>query len=310
MKKIWKYALLLAGVLAATATVNQALRQPSCGILYRVDGGKSELYLLGSIHVGTREMYPFGEHIQDALQKADVLVFECDTTGQDAASATAKLMKSDVPLRQTISEEGYAQVERAALELGYSMESLQGLKPWAVTSTFTLAQAAREMDTGRRNASAYGVENMVRKQADGKNELYLETAEAQLEIMDAFSPALQEYLLQKACQAVLESETGAGTEADVEYWPSWWKEGSAKAFADSYAQSLLAETQPELTQEYHHALMTERNQSMAQKLHEMLQSPESRTYLATIGLMHLVLPEDSILTQLEQMGYRIERVMP
>ena len=54
-------------------------REGSAGLLYRVTGGKSELYLLGSIHVGSEEMYPMGQHILDALEAADVLAFECDT---------------------------------------------------------------------------------------------------------------------------------------------------------------------------------------------------------------------------------------
>lgn len=310
MKKIWTYTLLLAGVLAAAASVNQVMKEPSCGILYRISGGKNEMYLLGSIHVGTREMYPMGRHIQDTLQLADVLVFECDTASPEAAAATAALMSSDQPLSQVLSQECLERVELAAHELGYSMERLNQLKPWAVTSTFTLAAAAREMDAARKTASAYGVENMVRKQASDKSMLYLETPQEQLQVMESFSPELQEYLLLNACQAVLEPEKLTGTDVDMENWPSWWKEGDAQAFADSYEHSLLKETSPELAQEYHQALMTDRNVRMANALREMLESPEKHVYFATVGLMHLVLPSDSIISQLESMGYQAQRILP
>ena len=33
----------------------------SRGVLYKVSGTKGSLYLLGSIHVGSEGMYPFGE---------------------------------------------------------------------------------------------------------------------------------------------------------------------------------------------------------------------------------------------------------
>ena len=311
MKKIWKYSLLMAGVLAASVAVHQLTQEPGHGIFYRVSGGKNEMFLLGSIHVGSREMYPMSNAIQQALRQADVLVFECDTASQEAREATAHLMQSDTPLSSVLSDGCYAELEKAASELGYEMAAFEGMKPWAVTSTLTVAAAARQMDAGSsRTASALGVENMVRRHANGKTIAYLETAREQLERMEAFSPALQEYLLTSACRAVLEPEHASGTDADIDQWPEWWKTGNAKAFAESYRLGLTRETDPELAKEYHHSLMTVRNRQMAQKLQAMLEKEEAHTCFATVGLMHLVLPEDSILAELQAMGYTVEQILP
>ena len=309
MKKVWKYSLLMAGVLAAAVAVQQLSQQPGQGIFYRVSGGKNEMYLLGSIHVGNRDMYPFSNAIQSALEKADQFVFECDTTSPEAIAATSQMMASDKLLSDTISEECYQQLECAAEKMGYAMESFEHLKPWAVTSTLTVADAAREMDVGNsRRAAAYGVENMIRKAIGGKDVVYLETAAEQLGLMERFSPQLQEYLLSSACDAVLNPDHISGMDEDIELWPEWWKEGNAQAFADSYVRGLAKETSPELAREYHQALMTTRNQQMAQKLHSMLQSETEHCYVVTIGLMHLVLPEDSVIAQLQAMGYTVEQI--
>jgi len=48
-------ALALLLVLGAGGCTPQ--KKGSAGILYRVTGGKSDLYLLGSIHVGSEDMY-------------------------------------------------------------------------------------------------------------------------------------------------------------------------------------------------------------------------------------------------------------
>lgn len=309
MKKKWTYGLLMAGVLAAAVAAHQLAQGTSQGIFYRVSGGKNEMYLLGSIHAGSREMYPMSAVIRNAIQNADTMVFECDTASAEAQQTTAQLMKSEQPLSARISTECYGKLESAAEKLGYPIASFEQLDPWAVTSTLTLAAAAQEMESGSsKAASALGVENMVRRQAGGKQVLYLETVEEQLGLMEGFSPALQEYLLDSACQAVLDPENVSGTDADVEHWPGWWKEGNAQAFADSYLLGLTKETSPELAQEYHHALMTERNRRMAQKLQTMLESDEPHVYFVTVGLMHLVLSGDSVIAELEAMGYQIEQI--
>lgn len=311
MKKIWKYSLLMAGVLAAAAVAGTLALEPSHGIFYRVSGGKNSMYLLGSIHAGSKEMYPMSNAIRDALKEADVLVFECDTSGPEAAAATAQLMKSETPLSEAVSKDCWHQVEQAAQKLGYEMDSFDHLKPWAVTSTLTMAAAAEQMNAGSRGAaSALGVENVVRRQAGQKTMAYLETAEAQLKVMDTFTPSLQEYLLTSACQAVLDPDNVQGTDEDVELWPKWWREGNAEAFAASYTQGLGKEAAPELAEEYHRKLMTERNLDMAEKLMEMLESGEAHRYVVTVGLMHLVLPGDSIVDHLQKNGYTVEQVLP
>ena len=165
------------------------------------------------------------------------------------------------------------------------------------------------MDAGStRQASALGVEDMVRKQADGKTIAWLETATEQLGRLEAFSPALQEYLLDSACQALLDPKYVSGTDEDLPLWPGWWRDGNAQAFADSYLRAMQKEASPELAQEYHQSLVTERNLAMAQKLIGWLEADESHTVLATVGLMHLVLPEDSIIAHLQSAGYVVEQL--
>ncbi len=309
MKKKWTYGLLMAGVLAAAVAAQQLAQGTSQGIFYRVSGGKNEMFLLGSIHAGSRDMYPMSAEIRETIRKADTMVFECDTTSPEAQQTTAQMMKSDTPLTDAISKSCCAKLEQAAEKLGYPMDSFEHLKPWAVTSTLTLAAAAQEMESGSsKAASALGVENMVRRQSNGKQVLYLESVQEQLGLMENFPPALQEYLLDSACQAVIDPGNVSGTDADVERWPEWWKEGDAQAFADSYLMGLTKETAPELAQEYHQALMTGRNRRMAQNLQILLEHDEPHSYFVTVGLMHLVLPGDSVVAELEAMGYRIEQI--
>ena len=142
-------ALALLLVLGAGGCTPQ--KKGSAGILYRVTGGKSDLYLLGSIHVGSEDMYPMGPHILDAMEAADVLAFECDTASAQAQAAYQELMRCPEgdTLETLVSADTYALVRQAAQKAGYRMDSLNTLKPWAVMSMLNTGAVTAE-DVAKR----------------------------------------------------------------------------------------------------------------------------------------------------------------
>ncbi len=296
--------------LCATAC---APREGSVGVLYRVKGGRNALYLLGSIHVGSDAMYPFGAHILDALNASEVLGFECDTQSAEAAATSAAMMrlKEGQTLETQVSAACYALVKEAAPKAGYEMQTLDALKPWAAMSLLNTAASAVQMgEQSAQKALSLGVEAAVRKQGAGKPRVWLEDTQAELGVLDGFSPALQEYLLTSACQLLLEPDKAKGMDADITKWPEWWRTGDVEAFAASYQRGMALETEAALAEEYHQKLVTERNLRMAQTLAQWLEAPEPHSCFVTIGLLHLALPGDSVLCALEDMGYTVERVLP
>lgn len=292
----WAAAVVLLAVLMVIV-----LRPQSQGIFYRVSGGRNSMTILGSIHVGSREMYPFGKNIREALEQADVLVFECDTQSEEAMRLTAEMMTlpQGSTLSALLSETCTEKLEHASAKLGYDNAALQTFKPWAVVSMLSVADTSQDMNAQK----ALGVENVVRKSAQGKPEIWLETTREQLEMLDGMSMELQSYLLESACDEVL-----AGTIGETSSWPKWWSKGETEAFAQNYRDEMHAEADPILAAEYHTVLLTQRNRRMAERLSQMLESDEPHAYFVTIGLMHLVLQEDSVLTELEKLGYTIEQI--
>lgn len=299
-------ALVLAVLTAALMILSRMNQQGSRGIFYRITGGKNDLYLLGSIHVGSKEMYPFSQQILTALQNADTLIFECDTQSEQAALTMQTMMR--LPEGKTLAGEISSQtaelVESAAKELGYSPTMFQNLKPWAVTSMLTTHTAAKQMNHSAKNAAHMGVEEAVRKEAGNKTTLYLETVEEQLGLMDAFSSELQDYLLHSACKALLDDVQ----DEQLKLWPKWWHDGNEEAFAQNYLIDLSKEPDPNLAREYHTALMTTRNRTMAQNLARIMEEETNGECFAVIGLMHLALPGDSVIEELKQLGYYAERI--
>jgi uncharacterized protein len=312
-KRMWLWAALIA-VTVATGAVSYLLTHPaqsSRGILYRVSGETGELYLLGSIHIGEASMYPFGKEIEQALAAADTFVYECDTTSEQATAYVKARMAlpAGQTLREQLGETLYVELTQVCDQLKLSIAKLDGLKPWAVINTLAVYSTAAELGQADvSKALSLGVEEQVRAYGDkhGKPTAYLETIAEQTDVLEGFSEALQQYLLKSECDTILDPQSAIGADASVAKWPAWWQAGDADAFSGQYLASYLVPGYEDVSLEYHTKLITQRNTNMAQRLDALLKG--GGTCFVTIGLLHLVLPEDSVLTQLEAMGYTVSRV--
>lgn len=312
MKRKRLGAVLLALFLCVSCTAGA--QQESQGLLYRVTKGENTLYVLGSIHIGNEEMLPFGGHILDAMEQSDLMVFECDTKSPEAVKATVSMMyqKAGTRTQDIVSPETWEAVSQACEKISYPLTAFAAMKPWAIVSTLTVYMTAELLGIPDiQSAMELGVEEQVYKQLEGiqKPVLYLESVEEQLGVMDGFSPELQEYLLKTTCDSVLQPSEVSASDATVAMWPEWWKNGDEKAFAQAYRADYEQEQQTALLEEYHDGLVTRRNIMMAERLDEMMKQHNGQTAFATIGLLHLVLEEDSVLTHLKGMGYTVERII-
>ncbi|HNW86761.1 MAG TPA: TraB/GumN family protein [Candidatus Limiplasma sp.] len=312
-KKRWVWAVGIAAALLAGALAFGLFHtgEGSRGVLYRVSNGKAQMYLLGSIHVGSRDMYPFGDAIERAMAAADTFVYECDTTNSDAVAEMKRQMAlTDGQTLQTVlGDDLYAQVAQVGRQQGLNMETLDGLKPWAVVNTLAVYTTAAEMGTANVNeAMALGVERQVEAYAEqhGKKTAFLETLREQTDVLEGFSDALQRYLLQSECEAILHPETIHGMDQTIAEWPEWWRAGNVEAFAESYLSTYLEPGYETVCGEYHRKLITQRNLRMADSLATLLAG--GGDYFVTVGLLHLALPEDSIIAALRQKGYQVELV--
>ncbi len=305
MKAIWKRLALMAAVMITPAMLCGCEEKPPVqGICYRITGGKNAMVLLGSIHVGSPDMEPYGSHILTEMEQADVFVFECDSDSPQVAAQTQAMMRlEDGTLQDVLSPELWSLVTQACAKAGLDPNVLKPYKPWAATSMLVTAAASQQMGARTsRQAVSRGVEQEVEEHVKGRSVRYLETAVSQLMLMEGFSPALQNALLEQSCDALLNPQENA----TLSQWPLWWRDGNAEAFANEYAQD--DSLPPELTAEYHEALVSTRNRQMADALVAMLEEDEPHRFFVTVGLMHLVLPDDSILLELENRGYTIERL--
>lgn len=280
------------------------------GILYRVSGKGSTAYILGSIHIGNQDMYPFGEAILKSMAQADAFVFECDNESQEAVMAARNLMydQNGSLLEEKVSPECYEKLRQVCKIKGYSLASFDTLHPWAIFSQLSFDVAAGQMGVdSAKAAQKLGVDAHVKDFArhEDKEIHYLETVQEQLGELNGLSLALQNHMLEQTLDAILDPSTAKGMDADIGSWPILWKNGDARAFADSYWKGYNGDARPELVQEYHRSLVTDRNILMANRLAAMMEE-NPRTYFVTIGLLHVVLAGDSVVESLQEKGYQVE----
>jgi len=313
-RKHWLWVAAIIAVLLVGAFTWTVLHpaEGSRGVLYRVNDGKNEMYLLGSIHIGSSAMYPFGEDIRQAMAKADTFVYECDTAAADAVADMRQRMalSEGETLSSLLGETLYAELTQVCQKLDIDMSTINKLKPWAVVNTLAVYTTSVEIGASNvNNALALGVEKQVQAYAEAnhKNTAYLETLTEQVSVLEGFSDALQHYLLQGVCDVILNPDSAnKGMDTTIAQWPDWWRTGDAEAFANAYLSTYLEPGHEVVCAEYHRKLITQRNAHMAEGLVKLLESGD--TCFVTVGLLHLALPEDSIVKLLRDRGYTVEQL--
>lgn len=296
-------AMLLTGSCAAA-------QENSCA-LWRVKKGDVTVYLLGSIHIGNPDMYPFSQTVLDAIKQSDEFVFECDTTSGDAfiATQTAMVYTDGTKLRDVIGQDLYDKAIQAFEAAKLPAVVIDAYKPWTVTNLLTLNVSALQLGTENVSESmAYGVETQLHDMLkdDGRAVSYLEETMDQLSVLDGFSLDLQRFLLEDVCNIILNPEYAQ--DSPIRLWADWWKTGDIESFANSYLEGCIVPGHEAVCEEYHRELITKRNENMARSIAGRLEAGGKRTYFVVAGLLHLSLPSDSIISVLEQMEYKIERI--
>lgn len=235
MKGKWKWTLLLAevtGLLLGAVSCTEAA-EPCRGILYRVTGGKNEMMILGSIHVGNERMSRFGDALQQALKEADCFVFECDTASQEVSRHCGRCGGGAAAGRDAVQRKPMLLLEQTAQKCGIAMDRLNRLRPWAVTSALSSQAAAAELGTGSaRSALRQGVEEpgaeIYREKAGTLSGNRTGTAGNHGWIQPCL--AGRDGSQHLPADFVSRGKTGS----TLSQWPEWWAEGEMEPFVQAY----------------------------------------------------------------------------
>src|SRR5438067_8440391 len=110
------FRLAVVSVFVAAATVADTAATAR-NFIWRVSGKESAIYLVGSIHMLTKDYYPLNPALDAAFKESDLLVEEADLGEMLGAEAQMSVLlrgrlPTDQTLEKVVSPETYAQVSK------------------------------------------------------------------------------------------------------------------------------------------------------------------------------------------------------
>ncbi|WDV46239.1 TraB/GumN family protein [Clostridiaceae bacterium M8S5] len=291
-----------------------SLDKGSKGLLWKVSNNDTTIYLLGSIHVGTYDMYPVNSRITEALNKSDALIVEANLTNTKAVVEAQKYsMYSDgTTLKDHVSKDTYEKCLKA-LKKANLPETMTQFKPWSIASTLTIVSSTKSKNQSDiTTAASTGVDMYLLSKAliNGKPILELEGLMAQVKLFDSLSDETKEKYLSVAVDEVLsDKKDGDSDEKDsaqsIKKLQELWIDGNTEEFT-TFFKGMNDSTSSELD-EFSKMLFGKRDKGMAEKIIKLLDSKESKTYMVVIGSGHLTL-DNTVIANLTKEGYKVEVV--
>lgn len=288
-------ALLLLLVLSCSG--GQAA--PKRHFLWKVTSDVGQAYLLGSIHVAKKELYPLAPEIEKAFAASKVLVVEADQAKLDPGVlrqmiAERGLYKEGESLSKALPPERAKKALELAAKVGLPAEQAERMKPWylALTASMMRVQAA-----GFDPKLGIDQHFMDQARAAGKPILELESPRFQLDLLSGFSDELQALFVESTLEDLDEVEKKMNEIFDI------WKRGDVEALEKVVLTEGLVK-KPEMAP-LRYKLFDERNLAMAAKVKGYLKSPD--VHFVIMGAGHL-LGENGVGAILRREGFKVEQV--
>lgn len=209
-----------AAPVAEPATVAAGVTQNAPGCLFTLRSPTNTVYLLGSMHLGTNEIYPLPSGIDRAYAESERVVFEVPPDSMDAPSVQTRLMAAGMysdgsKLADHVPKDLYEDLTEEAKTLGIPEVAIQQFRPWMAGMTVGLMALMRE-----GFEPSLGIEHYVLEHArrDGKLVTGLETVDFQIGL---FKNLTDEQSLATLKQSLLDlSRTGELSDDLNDFWLS------------------------------------------------------------------------------------------
>ena len=294
-----RIARFCAGAVVATVAVCTAAyaqtteARPAKSFLWKVESGSKVLYLAGSVHALTADVYPLNPIFDRAFAASDMLVEEIDLSQGDLLTLGPLLLAKGMyqdgrTFESAVSKETLALVHKR-LDSPMAQQLVRGMEPWMVMLMLTamqVQQAGLDVNLGL-DKYFFDKAQVARKTVVG-----LETAESQIDRFDQMPEPLQEQLL----RSTLEDLDAQNRELAAIV--AAWQRGDAL----SLEQTLLGgfKQYPAAYQ----SLIVERNNNWMPQIEKCL--GRDTPCLVVVGAAHLIGP-DGLLALLQKRGYRVEQ---
>jgi uncharacterized protein len=263
---------------------------------WKVTSPTTEVYLLGSIHVATDDMYPLPAEIEKAYQEAKDLVVEADVTKVNQLTLALQVMQMGMypqgdSLDKHISPETMTALRAYGQANGIPPTTFATMKPvMAAMTVDSLFLANQGLDETK------GIDLHFLNQANtakDKTIVELESADYQMKLLFSIDDKLAEKWLKETLKDSSRDELDKTVQA--------WKDGDDKKLVALMEGDEKTDADAARMNDL---LIYKRNDGMTGKIEEMLKGKDKA--LVVVGAAHLI-GGKGILRQLEGKGYKVER---
>ena len=286
-------ALCLIGVLCACSTTSQLIG--SKATLWKIKGDHNTMYLLGSVHVLSKQAYPLKPALEHAFDDSNQVVFEIDLTRFTPERFRQEFKRTAIyPPGQSLSKKlspGTVELLRSVLPAyGLTLNQVERFKPWFLAewlSSRTLEKAGFSEQLG---VDLYFYH---KAKAAGKPVLGLETLRDQAQIFDRFNDEENELYLVSTISGLPAYAVMVGRLVDA------WKDGNVKVLDQLLNQDKRSDPTT------HDVLFSKRNSKWMPEIERL--AHQNGNYLIIVGAGHLV-GDDGVIAQLKRAGYAVQQL--
>jgi uncharacterized protein len=289
----WLWALCLIGLLGACSTTSQLVESKST--LWKVTGDHNTMYLLGSVHVLSKQTYPLKPALERAFDDANQVVFEINLTRFTPKSFRQEFKRTALyppgqSLSKKLSPETIELLKSILPHYGLTLNQVERFKPWFLAEW--LSSRTLEM-AGFSDQLGVDLYFYHKAKVASKPVLGLETLRDQAQIFDRFNNQENELYLVSTISGLPEYAVMVRRLVDA------WKNG------DVHLLDQLLNQDERSDPTTHEVLFSKRNAKWMPQIERF--AHESGNYLIIVGAGHLV-GDDGVVAQLKRAGYSVQQL--
>ena len=293
---------LREGVALALSLLSAVLASAQGGstpIIYEVRSQTNTVYLFGTVHVGTRALYPLSPQVEQAFAASRALALEANPLDQQEVAAAMAYAMYQPPddLSKHISPKLFERIKTLSPRIGLPLEYARRMKPHMLAMTLAMMEIQR---LGYDSGLGVDVHLAQRATQSGMPIRELESMQGQMKLFDDLPADLKEGMLEMAVDTI---EDGS-VEQEMDALLAAWAAGDA----DKIQSTILRETEglpAPVAQELQAAIYDRRNEAMAVQVTAYLAGKEP--VFVAVGAGHLT-GESGIPELLKRRGFSVRRL--
>ena len=271
----------------------------STPLIYEVRSPTNTVYLFGTVHVGTRALYPLSPQVERAFAASRALALEANPLDQQEAAAAMAYATYKAPddLSKHLSPELFERVKQVSPRIGLPIEYARMMKPAMLAMTLAMMEIQR---LGYDAGLGLDVHFAKRAQQSGIPIRELESMPEQMKLFDDLPAELQQGMLEMVLDTVADGSVGPEMDALLAAW--------AAGDYDGIHATIQRETEglpPAVAQELQAAIYDRRNEAMAAHVAGYLAGSEP--VFVAVGAGHLT-GEHGLPELLKRRGFTVRRL--